>query len=86
MKKTHRPLTLAALLLLQQSADNDTLSLFFAVTIAWLISGVVLLSSTFFYRILGERGLAAMERLMGMLLVMVSVQMLLSGVRTFLAR
>ena len=34
----------------------------------------------------GARGLVAMERLMGMLLVMVAVQMLLSGVRTFLAR
>jgi len=33
---------------------------------------------------LGERGLIAMERLMGMLLVMVAVQMLLNGVRPLL--
>jgi multiple antibiotic resistance protein len=33
---------------------------------------------------LKERGLIAMERLMGMLLVMVAVQMLLNGVRAFL--
>jgi multiple antibiotic resistance protein len=32
--------------------------------------------------LLGERVLVAMERLMGMLLVMVAVQMLLDGVRT----
>lgn len=80
------PSTLAALLLLQRTAPNDTALLFIAVTVAWAISGLILLSSTFFYRILGERGVVAMERLMGMLLVMVAVQMLLNGVKTFLAR
>ena len=55
-----------------------------ALTIAWGVSGAILLSSTFFYRVLRERGLIAMERLMGMLLVMVAVQMLLNGLRVFL--
>ena len=80
------PSTLAALLLLQRSAPAHVVSLFFAVTIAWALSGAILLSSTFFYRVLRERGLVALERLMGMLLVMVAVQMLLNGVKTFLAR
>jgi multiple antibiotic resistance protein len=80
------PSTLAALLLLQRSAPGQTVSLFLAVTIAWAISGVILFSSTFFYRILRERGLIALERLMGMLLVMVAVQMLLNGIKAFLAR
>jgi multiple antibiotic resistance protein len=80
------PSTLAALLLLQRSAPAQTVSLFLAVTIAWAISGVILFSSTFFYRILRERGLIALERLMGMLLVMVAVQMLLNGIKAFLAR
>jgi multiple antibiotic resistance protein len=44
------------------------------------------MSSTFLHRVLRERGLIAMERLMGMLLVMVSVQMLINGLRTFLDR
>lgn len=55
-----------------------------AVTIAWALAGVILLSSTFLYRVLGERGLVAMERLMGMLLVMVAVQMLLNGLKASL--
>jgi multiple antibiotic resistance protein len=80
------PSTLAALLLLQRTAPGDTLLLFIAVTVAWALTGVILLSSTFLYRVLGQRGLVAMERLMGMLLVMVAVQMLLNGVKTFLAR
>jgi multiple antibiotic resistance protein len=80
------PSTLAALLLLERSAPGHTGALLVALTIAWAISAGILLSSTFFYRILRERGLVAMERLMGMLLVMVSVQMLLNGIRTFLTR
>jgi multiple antibiotic resistance protein len=58
--------------------------LLIAVTIAWAIGGAILLSSTFFYRVLGERGLIAIERLMGMLLVMVSVQMLVNGLKVLL--
>ena len=37
-------------------------------------------------RVLRERGLMAIERLMGMLLVMVAVQMLMNGVQEFLKR
>ena len=80
------PSVLAALLLMQRSATGDTQLLLVAMTIAWALSGLILLSSTFFYRILRERGLIAVERLMGMLLVMVAVQMLMNGVKTFLSR
>jgi len=76
------PSTLAALLLLQSSVTN--LQLLAAVTIAWAASAGILFASTFFYRVLRQRGLVAMERLMGMLLVMVAVQMLMDGMRQFL--
>ena len=80
------PSTLAALLLLQRTAPAETGSLLIALTIAWALSGSILLASTFFYRVLRERGLIAVERLMGMLLVMVAVQMLMNGIRIFLIR
>jgi multiple antibiotic resistance protein len=80
------PSTLAALLLLKRTSPAQTGSLLLALTIAWALSGCILLASTFLYRILRERGLIAIERLMGMLLVMVAVQMLMSGVSTFLSR
>lgn len=80
------PSTLAALLLLQRSAPDATWQLLLALTIAWALSGAILLSSTFFYRLFRERGLIALERLMGMLLVMVAVQMLMNGVKAFMLR
>ena len=78
------PSALAVLLLLQQSETNVTWQLLLAVTIAWALSAVILLSSTLLYRLLKERGLIAMERLMGMLLVMLAVQMFMNGVAIFL--
>jgi multiple antibiotic resistance protein len=80
------PSTLATLLLLQRTVPSSTMTLLLVVTIAWAVSGVILLSSTFLYRVLGDRGLMAMERLMGMLLVMVAVQMLMNGFGAFLQR
>jgi len=77
------PSTLAALLLLQ-SGSNNTLELWGALTLAWAITAIVLLSSTILYRVLKERGLIAVERLMGMLLVMLAVQMFINGVAKFM--
>jgi multiple antibiotic resistance protein len=80
------PSTLATLLLLERSALSARGELLLALTIAWALSGILLMSSTFLHRVLRERGLIAMERLMGMLLVMVSVQMLINGIRPFIQR
>jgi multiple antibiotic resistance protein len=79
------PSTLATLLLLR--ADTESMfQLWVATTVAWLATAAILIGAPFFYRALGERGLVAMERLMGMVLVMISVQMFLNGVATFMAR
>ena len=79
------PSTLATLLLLR-AGPGSTLELWLATTVAWVATAAILIAAPFFYRALGERGLVAMERLMGMVLVMISVQMFLNGVATFLAR
>lgn len=77
------PSTLASLLLLQ-STSNSTWELWAALTLAWAATAVILLSSTILYRLLRERGLIAVERLMGMLLVMLAVQMFINGVAKFM--
>ena len=78
------PSTLAVLLLLQQSDPSSTFQLLVALTIAWALSALILLSSTLLYRFLKQRGLIALEKLMGMLLVMLAVQMFMNGVARFL--
>lgn len=55
-----------------------------AVGVAWGMSTAVLVSSPFLLRILGDRGLIALERLMGLILTLLAVQMLLTGIQVFL--
>ena len=80
------PSALAAVLLLQRTAPGQTVPLLAAVTVAWALSGAILLSSTFFYRVLRERGLMAVERLMGMLLIGIAVQMFMNGLKAFMSQ
>jgi small neutral amino acid transporter SnatA (MarC family) len=55
-----------------------------ALVLAWLATSVILLSSTYLFRWLGESVLTALERVMGMLLIALSVQMFLGGVAAYL--
>ncbi len=54
-----------------------------ALVVAWVASAVVLVTANSLSEYLGERVLTALERLMGMLLTMVAVEMFLSGVHRF---
>ena len=55
-----------------------------ALLLAWAATALILFSATSLYRLLGARALTAIERLMGMLLVAISVQMLLDGLTGYL--
>jgi MarC family membrane protein len=57
-----------------------------AVSLAWLVTAAVLTCGSRLRSYLGPRGLIAMERLMGMVLVAVAVQMFLSGVERYLGQ
>ena len=54
--------------------------------IAWGLSAAILLRSNLFLRLLGNTGVSALERLMGLILVMLSTQMFLDGVRAYLTK
>jgi small neutral amino acid transporter SnatA (MarC family) len=54
-----------------------------ALTAAWLVTAILLMLGSRLGAILGARGMIAIERLMGMILVAVAVQMFLSGVTEY---
>ncbi|MEZ4457139.1 MAG: MarC family protein [Gemmatimonadales bacterium] len=80
------PSAMATVLLLTSREPDRWPAWLAALGLAWLATGVVLFFATGLARLLGNRGLVAIERLMGMLLVVVSVEMILSGLREYLAR
>jgi MarC family membrane protein len=52
-----------------------------ALTLAWIVSAAIIAASGALSRLLGRKGLVALVRLMGMVLVAVAVQMFLDGLR-----
>ncbi|MFH1313520.1 MAG: MarC family protein [Candidatus Eisenbacteria bacterium] len=78
------PSLLAVLLLFATAESGRLMLLLLAALVAWLATFVILLSSTFFIRLLTKRGLIAIERLMGMVLVALSVQLFLEGISSYL--
>ncbi|MDX1302716.1 YhgN family NAAT transporter [Photobacterium sp.] len=78
------PSVLASLLLLSNQDPTRIWDWTFAVILAWGASFVILMFYEVFNRLLGEKGLKAVERLMGLLLIMIATQMFLDGLRKYL--
>jgi MarC family membrane protein len=78
------PSTMAAVMLLANGDPGRAVDWSLALFFAWLATALILLSSTWLFRWLGTSVLTALERLMGMLLVALSVQMFLDGVAAYL--
>lgn len=78
------PSSLAIAMLLVNSDPTKMLEWTAALVGAWGVSAVLLMASPLLLKALGNRGLIAMERLMGMILVIIAVQMFFDGVATFL--
>ena len=55
-----------------------------ARVLAWGATAAILFSATWLKKLLGTRVLTAVERLMGMVIVAISVQMLLDGIASYL--
>jgi multiple antibiotic resistance protein len=78
------PATLATLILISSKPGGMIVG-FWALLVVWTITFATLVSAPIIMRVLQQRGTRAVERLMGMLLVMLSVQMFLNGLREYFA-
>lgn len=83
---TAGPSALATELLLMSREPDRWPVWLAAVGLAWLATAVILYFASSLRRVLGDRGLTAMERLMGMLLITVAVEMIMSGIGEFMGR
>ena len=70
-----------ATVLLASRQSGDTMIWIGAIVLASAINAVFLLSSGWFARLFGKAGMEALERLMGLILTTMAVQMLISGIR-----
>ena len=79
------PSSIALILLTSSKYPAEIGSIALAVTGAWLASSGILLLSPILLKRLGTKGARALERLMGLLLILVAVQMFLDGVSSYSA-
>ena len=80
------PSTIAVLLFLSSSQPDRVWEWGIALVAAWLVTTLVLLASSLLIRCLGTRGIRALERLMGMILILLATQMFLNGLAEFLSQ
>jgi len=77
------PSLLATLMLLSHQYLQNMSYLVGSLLIAWFFTIVILLLSGMFLKLFGDKGVNALERLMGLVLIMLSTQMFLDGIRTW---
>lgn len=78
------PSALATVLLLVAQAPEKRLDWIAALCVTMSVSAVVLVLAERIQRVAGDRFVVALERLMGLVLVAVSIEMLLRGIRIFI--
>lgn len=79
------PSGMAAVMLMGSNEPARLADWSLALVLAWGATAIILFCATLLYKWLGRRVLTAVERLMGMLLVAISVQMFLDGIRSYLS-
>lgn len=77
------PSALATVLLLVSQAPERRLEWVAALSVTMLVCAVVLLLAERLQQLVGERVINAFERLMGLILVSISVEMMLRGIKEF---
>ena len=77
------PAAIATVMLLASRAPQRLLEWCAAVSVAMLVTAALLVSAERFAKLAGEQGLLAFERLMGLILTAIAVEMLLRGIETF---
>lgn len=80
------PSALATVLLLVSQQPDKRMEWIAALCVTMAISAVVLVSAERIQRLIGDRLVSAVERLMGLVLVSVAIEMILSGIRVFVVR
>jgi multiple antibiotic resistance protein len=75
---------LLSTILIFAQQENNIPKVFFATLIAWVGITACVVASCFFNKLLGRRGLLALEQLMGMLLALLATELIVKGITDFL--
>ncbi len=80
------PSAMATVLLMSTPDPVQMLSLAGSLTVTIAITALVFVSSTRIQKVLGDQAITAIERLMGLVLTAIAVEMLLGGIASYVRR
>ena len=75
------PSSIATVIFTASKYAEHRMDVWLALLLAWFASAIVVLGAKYIRKALGNRGLLAMERLMGMLLTAIAVEMFFQGIK-----
>lgn len=84
MPLTVGPACITMVMLLRSKYPNHLAEGCLTILVAWFFTALCLYFGTYLAKFLGAKGMTAIERLMGMLLTTLAVQMLLNGITQYL--
>lgn len=80
------PSAMALVILFSTKYPGKTLLWFTALLSAWTVTFIVLGAAAFLNKLLGKKVIFAIKKLMGMILIIMSIQMLLNGLEAYLLK
>lgn len=76
--------SLLATIMLYAHIEESLLVMVFAILLAWALALLILLFAEPIHRLIGNNGLVACERLIGMILILLAIQRFMEGVLMFI--
>lgn len=77
------PAAIAIMLILGSSQPANTITWVIALSISWSLAALILVPSPWIFKFIGEKAARILERIMGMILIMLAVQMFLNGIEQY---
>lgn len=74
---------LMTMIMISAKAEENNLKITLAILLAWAGVALILIGAPYIQKIIGSRGLTATEQVMGMILGLISVQMIVNGLLLF---
>lgn len=71
-------------IILKSNITQNNLSITVSIVLAWIVVTSIMACGPYLQRLLGVRGMLAIEQLMGLILSMIALQMIVAGIYIFL--
>lgn len=78
------PSVLSNIIVLSEKYNYQLNRLLLSLIISWFFATLILISSNIFFRLIGNKGMEALEKFMGLVLIIISVQMFLDGMNNYI--